>query len=548
MLVELSSPVFKEKGKTRDIIKFHEGLNVILGKEDGENSIGKSSALLAIDFAFGGATYITSDGVKHMGHHPVFFRFKFPGEDRRFARHTDDPDRIHYCDENYNLTGAVITKNQFVDWLKRNYGIDFPELKFRPTVSGFFRIYGKHNYDETHPLCGRPAQNMQESIEVLEKLFDRYKDIEVFHKRMKDADAELKIYNDARKHDFISNLVGGKDKFEENEARIRYLENKLDTLMTSQVEQHTDEDIHKGEEKAALISQKIRLETERDSLQRRRRLLDVSLEYGLYPTENDMAELQKFFPSVNLRKLYEVEKYHQKLARILDEQFTEERQELDARIQVLKQSISELQEKINELGITENISKEFLDRHAELNREIYALRNQNEAYTRQTELQDAKKTAVDRLRRATETILFEIEKILNDKMEEFNDSLYEEKRKPPHLHFKAYNSYSFETPDDTGAGSNYKGMVIYDLAVLFSTALPALAHDSNILKNIGDKPVNGIMKIYEKSTKQIFIAFDKQAAYMPDTQRILEKNTVLHLSDGGCELYGESWNKEVSEQ
>lgn len=43
----------------------------------------------------------------------------------------------------------------------------------------------------------------------------------------------------------------------------------------------------------------------------------------------------------------------------------------------------------------------------------------------------------------------------------------------------------------------------------------------------------------------MFIAFDKQAAYMPDTQKILADNTVLKLSDGNCELYGESWNKEV---
>ena len=101
--------------------------------------------------------------------------------------------------------------------------------------------------------------------------------------------------------------------------------------------------------------------------------------------------------------------------------------------------------------------------------------------------------------------------------------------------------------DATGTGSNYKGMVIYDLAILNLTALPAIAHDSLILKNIGDGAVDGIMKIYVQSTKQVFIAFDKQAAYKPDTQRILTGNTVLKLSDGNCELYGESWNKEVTD-
>lgn len=112
-------------------------------------------------------------------------------------------------------------------------------------------------------------------------------------------------------------------------------------------------------------------------------------------------------------------------------------------------------------------------------------------------------------------------------MKEFNDSLFTESRKAPHLHFNEYNSYRFETPDDTGTGSNYTGMVVYDLTVLYLTALPAISHDSLILKKIGDGAVDGIMTLYAQSRKQVFIAFDKQAAYMPDTQKILADNTVL---------------------
>ncbi len=151
------------------------------------------------------------------------------------------------------------------------------------------------------------------------------------------------------------------------------------------------------------------------------------------------------------------------------------------------------------------------------------------------------------LKRSIEDILADIERTLNDKMREFNDTLFVDSRKAPRIRFKEYNSYEFETPSDTGTGSNYKGMVIYDLAMLYLTALPAIVHDSLILKNIGDGAVNGIMKIYEASEKQVFIAFDKQAAYKADTQKILSDNMVLKLSDGNCELYGQSWNKEVSD-
>ncbi|MEI3152268.1 MAG: hypothetical protein V8S82_01165 [Eubacteriales bacterium] len=77
MLIEMKSPAFKKQGEGRPPIHFKEGLNVVLGKEDGAMSIGKSSSLLAIDFVFGGDTYIKSDGVKKEGHHTIFFAFEF---------------------------------------------------------------------------------------------------------------------------------------------------------------------------------------------------------------------------------------------------------------------------------------------------------------------------------------------------------------------------------------------------------------------------------------------------------------------------------------
>lgn len=110
MLVEMFSPVFMERGEVRPPIRFKEGLNVVLGKEDGANSIGKSSAMLAIDFVFGGNTYLRSDGVKHIGHHTIFFAFLFNGEIHRFARSTEDSDKVFPCKENYDLIGAVLDK------------------------------------------------------------------------------------------------------------------------------------------------------------------------------------------------------------------------------------------------------------------------------------------------------------------------------------------------------------------------------------------------------------------------------------------------------
>ena len=543
MLVEMSSSVFKEKGKVRPPIRFKKGLNVVLGKEDGENSIGKSSAMLAIDFAFGGKTYASSDGVKHMGHHVINFAFQFDGDVHHFFRSTAQSDKVFLCNEKYEFREEW-ELHQFTDWLKVKYHIDFPDLSFRTTLSSFFRIYGKDNTDERRPLRGIRGQNMQKSIDMLVKLFNRYIDIEPRKQGFDEATKKLEAYRAARKYRFVPDLVGGAKQYEENVTAIRDLEMQLNTLIIGQSEKHSAEDIAKSQQKAKLMQYKLQIETDIQSAERRLKLVEMSLEYGLYPTEADLSALAEFFPNVNLRKLYEVEKYHQKLAVILDKQFAEERSAVTTQIAVLQEQLAQIKQQIADMGYIGDLSKEFLDRHAEIKGRIDALRAQNEAYRTLVDLQESKKIADRLLKEGIRHILTEIQDEINAKMKAFNDSLFTDRRQAPHLVFHEYNSYTFETPDDTGTGSNYKGMVLYDLAVLNLTALPAIAHDSLILKNIGDGAVDGIMQIYAQSDKQVFIAFDKQSAYKPMTQEALQNNCVLQLSDNGFELYGESWNKE----
>ena len=546
MLVEMKSPVFIEKGKERPPIKFKEGLNVILGKENGENSIGKSSALLAIDFVFGGKVYIDSDGVKHMGHHTVFFTFCFDGIEYSFARNTGDPEKVFCCTRTYELNGDVWTRAKFVEWLKKQYKINFLGLSFRTTMTSFFRVYGKDNLDERHPLRGFQAQSMQKSIEMLVRLFNRYKDIDGYTQELDEADKKLAAFRQARKYRFVSDLVGGDEKYEENLVTIKHLEIELENLTEDQVQEYSESDIEKTQRKSQLQAEILQLQTEIQSYQRRLKLVDMSIEYGLCPTETDLADLQEFFPQVNLRKIYEVERYHKKLAVILQGKFAEEKEQIEKEIAEDTNQIAGLQNEIQQLGYVGSFSKEFLDRHSEIKGKIDALRIQNESYLTLKDLQAAKKKADEILKEAMGSILRMIEQEINDKMEEYNASLFTETRKAPHLSIKGYDSYKFETPDDTGTGSNYKGLVMYDLAVLFSTDLPAIAHDSLILKNISDVAIAGIMRLYTQSKKQVFIAFDKQDAYGAETQKILTDNKVLKLSNNNCELYGESWNIERS--
>lgn len=127
---------------------------------------------------------------------------------------------------------------------------------------------------------------------------------------------------------------------------------------------------------------------------------------------------------VVVRKLYEVERYHRKLAKILDGQFSVEKEQIQGEIAALQEQLQAVRGQIRELGFVGSVSKEFLDRHSELKGRIDALKLQNEAYLTLLDLQDARKKADNMLKSAITSILADIEHDANAKMKEFNDILF----------------------------------------------------------------------------------------------------------------------------
>ena len=156
---------------------------------------------------------------------------------------------------------------------------------------------------------------------------------------------------------------------------------------------HSEEEIELNKKKAALTNEKLAYEKAIHAREMKLRLVSMSLEYGLYPTEADMTALQEFFPGVNIRKLYEVENYHQKLAKILDAQFAAEKAFIEAEIADLQKHLDIINARIRSLGFVGNISREFLEQHSKIRGEIDALNTQNQAFLKQRELQAAKANA-----------------------------------------------------------------------------------------------------------------------------------------------------------
>ena len=127
-------------------------------------------------------------------------------------------------------------------------------------------------------------------------------------------------------------------------------------------------------------------------------------------------------------------------------------------------------------------------------------------------------------------------------LEKISDEVSDSKDTPPMLHLRSANSYDFRTENDEGTGTRYKGLLYYDLSILYLTPLPAIAHDSLLFANLSDQNIRKILMLYaEEKEKQIFIAFDRYENYGNAIKELLQTNCVLKLSGREQALFGRQW-------
>lgn len=537
MLKEIICDEFKQKK-----IVFFEGLNVVLGDENGSNSIGKSTFLMIIDFVFGGKDYAikSTDIQKNVGFHTIKFAFEFNQQKYYFSRNTADTEMINVCDEKYNVCDRISVEH-YTDKLKKMYDFGEVESSFRDVVGRYSRVYGKENLNEKHPLDVVSNEKAGQPINALLKLcglYEAIKEIEEVAKKKKD---ELAAFKNAQKYNFISNI--GVRQRKENDKRLLELVNEKNTIMEELNNRLLDFDSQKADivlglkRELSLINRKIRSQKAKliplkDNLSGTRRMAD-----------EDINNIKKFFPEADLRQVIEIENFHKEIDVVLKEEVKEEISNIEAILRLLEENKEKVAGKIKAITDTENLSQVILFKYAEIQREEEILNNQNSYFDKKVVLDNEKKDAEERCEMVKKQQLIQLQNMLNIKMEELNDIIYKGTKVAPTIAFDK-NQYVFETVDDTGTGTCYRGMVLYDLSVLNLTCLPVLIHDSVLLKQIEDIAVEKILEMYNESEKQVFIALDKVSSYSQRSQEILNANMVLTLGPDGDELFGRSWSKK----
>ena len=537
MLNEIICDEFKEKK-----ITFHKGLNVVLGDELGSNSIGKSTFLMIIDYVYGGKDYVmkSTDIQKNIGTHIIKFSFVFNGENYYFSRNTDDTEYINVCNDKYEIV-KKITVEQYTATLKRLYGFGEKDISFRDVVGRYIRVYGKENLNEKHPLDVVRNEKAVQAVNSLLKLCEMYEAIRELEELSKKKNDELKALKNAQKYNIISK-IGARQRKDNDKKLIEFEKEKeaiTDELNNSILEINSEKTALILELKRELSDYNKRIRSQKAKLLP----LQENITGNRVISESDLEMLRRFFPEIDLKQLEEIQNFHKEISFVLKQEIKKEILSIQNVIHLLQDKKTIVEAKIKEISKASKLSQVILFKFAELQKKIEALSNQNKYYDNLQVLESEKKDVDNRKKEMRMQQLLLLQNKINIKMQQLNDEIYQNTKIPPTIIFED-NQYKFETVDDTGTGTCYRGMVLFDLSVLQETCLPILVHDSVLLKQIEDVAVEKILEMYKASEKQIFIALDKASSYSKQSQKILLEKRVLFLEPNGRELFGKSWSRK----
>lgn len=536
MLYELKCSAFNENCKT---VHFHNGLNIVLGQNNKANSIGKSTFLLAVDFAFGGNSYVDSKNkiIKLFGEHTICFAHKFSEKTLHFSRSTKNPEIVEICDENYASKNDSMKISDFTSFLKKQYELEKCELSFRDIVSVYSHIAGRFESDFDNPLKNSGDTSQSKSILRFEKLFDEYAKVKPKEEAYALAEKKTKTFKDAENFGFIQKSISSTKDAEKLKSELKKSKAEIDVIKDGKIqamfefEGKTEQeaaDIKK--ELKALRSTRTRLQSEVASIQK--------LDKTAKPSEKDLQVLQSYFPSVNLKKIEDVSNFHSSIFKILNEECDDETEKLQKKLSEVSQKIEKLEKQIS--PTLKDIPQTVLEEYGKKAIKIEELEKTLEFYELRTDLLAKQSATENELRITQEEALFSIENKVTLALKNFD----EKGNSPLCFEFPTQKTYRLFRENDVGTGTKHLNLIIFDLAVLSITKVPYLIHDSYIFHELEDARLNFALCVYdnfcEKYNKQIFIAIDGQDKCNDASKAIIQNARVVQLGEKEETLFGVS--------
>lgn len=545
MLVDIFCEDFKSYGNPRGHIKIKPGLNIVRGGKQTNNSIGKTTFLLIVDFCFGGEAYAKDkEIIANIPDNNVCFTFCFDSELFYFSRRIKTPKYVERCDKFYNPVSSIKLE-EFNAFLLKKYHLDqYSSLKFRECIGRFMRVFGKNNYNQLQPLSAAARETPSKGITAIEKLFGYYESIEEQKKNVEEAKEKRDTFAKANSQGLFLISAPTKKQYEKNKKEMLSLEEDQACLTTTLDLDLTDEEIEKSEAVLDIKNEITKLKRQRSILVLKQNSVNNDGKHDFYMTDDDLKEIHELFPTINIKRLQDIESFHRKISGVLSSEKKEELEKIKNEIESIDFKINELSNCINSFDTYVNLPASYLRKSIEISKRIGALDLQNSVYEKKNQLEETLKSLNESLLSVENTILSSMENMINTELEKLNEKLnkyYPNPHYAPRIKIKSNKSYEFETPLDSGYSASFRGLAMFDLAMLNISNLPVLIHDSIIFADMQNEPLEFLMEEYANQKKQVFIAFGRYDTPTERIESIFNENVILSLGDKGNELFGISW-------
>lgn len=554
MLVEIYCDKFKTGGKDGEVrppITFHEGLNAVVGDEDRSNSIGKSTLLMIIDFVFGGNDYITKCTAvqENVKEHNICFTLRFEGLEYSFMRNTVKYNEVIKCNRQYIplKDEDPMMLDEYTMFLGKMYGMQFEGLTWRGLMSKHIRVHGRDTMDASRPLQEAKDGRQSDDIKRYLKQFKRYAIVEKQINQAKVAEDEKEAFRKSVSFNHIR-MASGDKEYKANETKIAELQIKENELAENSSKGLLDLNSMQAQRLSELNSILISYSRQRARVQSQLNSLRREMIEGKKTFKRSYSDLEKFFPGIEFKAIAEIDKFHQGLSKVLQDEFKESEADLATTYVMLGNEITKIKEQIVEIKNIPNVTQAVLNEYARITTELNNLQAANENYKTFDEL---KKTAKNYAETRDEIIarqLSEIQDIVNKRMKEITTKIVRDKKLiSPVLQLEKMKSYSFETKGDDGSGAGQRGLITFDLANMEVSNIPFIVHDADLMDPVEKPVLTELIKYYDSvnnQKKQAFVSFRSYEFYAEEIRPTIEKCKVIQLEANGQELFGWAWNKE----
>lgn len=419
MLIEIKCDKFRINDTVRNPIIFHEGLNTVIGETEGDNSIGKSTILMIIDFVFGGNDYIFKlrDVHNNVNEHTIQFAFKFEETVFKFCRSTDNYLEVLTCDEYYTpIEDGKITLKEYHNFLKEKYNIPEDHGTFRKIAGRFFRIYNRSNMDERHPLTLIGQESNESALDAFLDIMGLNCQLIHLKKASSEANNEYKYFKEAQQR--------GDKKVSKNKTEYRNNFIQIE-LLKKEITEFDEGLLSSNSIKIEGLSQ---INKDLSKLQYKRSKLNSNLlsikESNTYfnntDIPNDFESLKVFFPKINLKKLEDIQIFHKRMAKILEIEISEEIENLIYQIDILTSEIEKIKNEkqllSSKMKISSSLTLKKLDLSKNKLEEIDLLKNKNNNFDEYNNLFETKKAYQNNLSQKRKEVSKVIINSINENM------------------------------------------------------------------------------------------------------------------------------------